>query len=415
MELKINQEFKNLIPPLTPDEYKMLANSIITEGCRDAIVVWNNIIIDGHNRYEICTTNNIEFRTVSRTFDNEERAKDWIDSNQLSRRNLTEDQRKILIGRRYNREKNNHGGTGRNQYNKVQSDQIDHSAKTADKIANEYNISAPTVRRYSTDATYFEKIQEEEPELASQIWSGEKKLTQIKNEDKKLKREQIIKTNAPLYKNTELITLIEGDIFDVINEVQDKSIDCLCVDPPYHVMEDYDWDKQEIDFLDRWITTIKSKLKNEYTGFIFCDARMIYEFETVIKTHFDIKNRLIWLRKNMANGRVIKSKFISSYEVIFYFGNKDLNLPEDWGSERFDSFEYAVPQSNFSEGKFHPTQKPIELIKRLINVGSHEGESVLDCFAGSGTTGIACKELNRKCILIERESEYINTIKGRLL
>mgnify|MGYP002813614194 CR=1 FL=1 len=58
--LIINQDFKNLLFPLSTDEYKTLTDSIVTEGCRDSIVVWNNIIIDGHNRYNICIDNELK-------------------------------------------------------------------------------------------------------------------------------------------------------------------------------------------------------------------------------------------------------------------------------------------------------------------------------------------------------------------
>lgn len=210
------------------------------------------------------------------------------------------------------------------------------------------------------------------------------------------------------------IILLEGDIFDKINEIKNNSIDLFITDPPYGVKKDCEWDKQNNDFLNNWVKAVIPKLKKEFIGFIFCDSRMLYEFETVIKQHFTIKNRLIWIRKNLSMGRVIKDKFISSYEVIFYFGTKELNLPDEWGEERFDSFEYAVPQTNFKDCKYHPTQKPLELFKRLIKLGSQEKNLVLDCFAGSGTTGVACKELNRNCVLIEREQEYIDIIKGRL-
>ena len=60
--LKIDPEFKALIPPLTPDERAGLEASILTEGCRDALIVWGDILIDGHNRYEICTKHNIPYK-----------------------------------------------------------------------------------------------------------------------------------------------------------------------------------------------------------------------------------------------------------------------------------------------------------------------------------------------------------------
>lgn len=86
--MKIDAEFQSLIPPLTFEEKKMLEESILSEGCRDAIVVWNDTIIDGHNRYEICTKHNIPFEIVNRDFDSRNDAIEWIIKNQFGRRNL---------------------------------------------------------------------------------------------------------------------------------------------------------------------------------------------------------------------------------------------------------------------------------------------------------------------------------------
>ena len=86
--MKIDVEFQSLIPPLTYEEKKMLEESILSEGCRDAIVVWNDTIIDGHNRYEICTKHNIPFETVNRDFDSRNDAIEWIIKNQFGRRNV---------------------------------------------------------------------------------------------------------------------------------------------------------------------------------------------------------------------------------------------------------------------------------------------------------------------------------------
>jgi len=160
-----------LIPPLTEDEYSRLENSILTDGCRDAIVAWNNIIIDGHNRYEICKKHGINFAIVEKAFIDIEAAKDWMDSNQLARRNLTPDQRQILIGRRYLREKLKHGG------DRKSSGQIDH-LKTSEKLAEEYKVAPKTVRRYAETAKQFEQLQKEKPELAKEIFQGKKTMAE---------------------------------------------------------------------------------------------------------------------------------------------------------------------------------------------------------------------------------------------
>jgi len=213
--------------------------------------------------------------------------------------------------------------------------------------------------------------------------------------------------------NSTKITHLEGDCLELLKGVPDKSVDCLLTDPPYSVMDDYEWDKKDVDFYHQWLSQVKPKLKGRHTGFVFFDARRLYEFEAILRHYFPIQNRIIWIRKNMSKGRVVKNSFISSYEVVFYFGNRELDLPKNWGAERFDSCEYAVPQSNFNDKKLHPTQKPINLILHLLKVGSYPGDVVLDCFAGSGVVGRACKIIgNRKCILIEKEPEYNDLIRA---
>ena len=96
-DLIIDPEFAALIPPLTSDEFSGLEKSILEEGCRDAIIVWGNIIIDGHNRFNICSKHNIPYRTEYRDFPNREAAMLWMLQNQLSRRNLNDFQRVEMV------------------------------------------------------------------------------------------------------------------------------------------------------------------------------------------------------------------------------------------------------------------------------------------------------------------------------
>ena len=96
-EIIIDPEFAALIPPLTPDEFSGLEKSILEEGCRDALIVWGNIIVDGHNRFNICSKHNIPYRTEYRDFPNREAAMLWMLQNQLSRRNLNDFQRVEMV------------------------------------------------------------------------------------------------------------------------------------------------------------------------------------------------------------------------------------------------------------------------------------------------------------------------------
>lgn len=93
MRIVIDDEFKSLIPPLTQEEYQGLSDSIQKEGCRDALVLWGDILVDGHNRYEICERFRIPFKTVQMDFKDRNEAMLWMMHNQLARRNLNDFQR----------------------------------------------------------------------------------------------------------------------------------------------------------------------------------------------------------------------------------------------------------------------------------------------------------------------------------
>ncbi len=149
MKLKVNNDLKTIIPSLSKEEYVGLEKSILAEGCRDAIVVWNDIIVDGHNRYEICQRHNVAFNTVEKEFDSFSEAKMWMITNQLGRRNLTTEQRNYLIGKQYQERKLNVGGNRGNQYTggKVACPQNEDLAKTAEILADEHKIGRATVER----------------------------------------------------------------------------------------------------------------------------------------------------------------------------------------------------------------------------------------------------------------------------
>jgi hypothetical protein len=144
--IKIDREFKNLIPAISDDERAQLEDNIVEfGGARDPLVVWSNgdrdILIDGHNRYEICTRLGLPYHVESMQFADRDEAADWIDRNQLGRRNLSRQDYKLLLGRRYNRAKKQHGGE------REASGQNVHLPKTSERIAKEHAVDEKTVRR----------------------------------------------------------------------------------------------------------------------------------------------------------------------------------------------------------------------------------------------------------------------------
>lgn len=89
MQLKINETFSNLMPPLQDMEFELLTRSILEDGCREPLVAWNGILIDGHNRYRICQEHNIPFSVKEMQFSSKGEAVTWCIRNQIGRRNLT--------------------------------------------------------------------------------------------------------------------------------------------------------------------------------------------------------------------------------------------------------------------------------------------------------------------------------------
>lgn len=180
----IDDEFRKQIPPLAPEELGQLEQSILAEGCRDALIIWRQpdgtcVLVDGHNRFDICERHKLDFPSVEKEFPSREAAADWIDANQLGRRNLTPDAFRLLLGRRYNRTKKPVGAPkgNKNRAAENQCVQIDHidsgepevaNVRTAEKLAESHGVSEATVRRAGKFAEAIEKA----PELAKAITQG---------------------------------------------------------------------------------------------------------------------------------------------------------------------------------------------------------------------------------------------------
>jgi len=188
-KLKTDEEFKRFISPLSAAERKQLEENILQDGCRDALVVWDETIIDGHNRYEICTKHKIPFAIDNIDFQSRESAISWICANQLGRRNISEETRRYLIGKRYEVEKRlneQRNTSGINQYtigevfyqNDKKPEFDENTRNTGEKISKEYRIGPATVVRYGRYARALDTITKVTPELSDKIISGQLKLTQ---------------------------------------------------------------------------------------------------------------------------------------------------------------------------------------------------------------------------------------------
>ena len=183
--LTIDPEFASKIPPLREEEMKQLEENILADGVViNPLIVWNDVIVDGHNRYHILQKHpEIQFTTYEKQFPDRYAAISWICKNQLGRRNLTPQQFKYLIGQQYDAEKLAERFRG-NQYTSVERSgcgQIVHNQnpeRTAEKIARENNLNEKYVRRAGHFAQGVDAAEEAVPGIKQEILTGSIKPTE---------------------------------------------------------------------------------------------------------------------------------------------------------------------------------------------------------------------------------------------
>lgn len=145
--IRIYEEFKGFIAPLSEEEIIRLENNILQEGIRDPLMLWKNedeyVLIDGHNRYAIAQKHGLDFPYKTMEFNDKEEVEIWMVNNQLGRRNISSIQRKYLLGQKYETEKRMYGT---NRFTML-LEENENKGKTKEKIAQEENISESTVMR----------------------------------------------------------------------------------------------------------------------------------------------------------------------------------------------------------------------------------------------------------------------------
>ena len=182
-EIIIDEQFRFLLPELELDTYRGLEANILVNGCLFPLVLWNGILIDGYNRYKICTEHDIPFDTINMEFDTREEAIIWIIRNQIERRNLTPIQLSYFRGLHYTADKELHGGDRRSEdkFSSVQNAHLK-SGSTAGRLAGQYNVSRDTIKRDEKLAQALNKMGEKYLEAKRKILSGKISVNKSKLE-----------------------------------------------------------------------------------------------------------------------------------------------------------------------------------------------------------------------------------------
>lgn len=157
-------------------------------------------------------------------------------------------------------------------------------------------------------------------------------------------------------------------------------------------------------FMQAWIRAVKPYLANKNSFYVFNSDKMLFALEDAFTAEgIKFGQLLIWIKNSAVVGRL---DYLPQHELIAY----------GWhGKHKFvkskDKSVLFYPKPNKSV--LHPTMKPIGLLRRLILNSSNRGETVYDCFGGSGSTLIACEQTKRRCLMVELDPEYCQTIIDR--
>jgi site-specific DNA-methyltransferase (adenine-specific) len=421
--LEVNEEFKKLIPPLSKEEYEQLETNCLNEGIREAILTWNGVIIDGHNRYEIAKRWNLDFQTKSKNFKDEIDVRIWMRNNQKGRRNLSKawlielelgnKQDLSLRGEIIFKEKAVFKG---NQYSAPLSlNDNEPKHDTRKEIAKAAGVSTGMI-------AMSEIVKEKSPELWEKAKEGEITVTsaykEIKKEEKKANFEQKkAEFEKPIKEvNTNQI-ILHGDSVEILPTLDENSFDLLLSDPPYGMDFKSGWsDKDKIanDKIEDTITLFENVLresvpllKDDAHFYLFGNIEYISEIRPIIEKYLNLKNILIWDRRVIGMGDL--KTFGKSYDVVYFGYNKvwkDLNGTRD---RDILSFNRVDPAKNI-----HPTEKPTDLLEYLIKKSTNENDKILEPFAGGGSTLLACKNTNRQATGIEIEEQYVKLIETRI-
>jgi len=416
-KLKIDEEFKNLIPPLTTDEFNQLESNILKEGVRDKIVTWRGVIIDGHNRYKICKKNDIEFKTKELELADRYEIINWIIENQLGRRNISDISRNELMGRRYKNEEKHQG--------KRTDLTFGHCAQKSisEKIANDYDVNEGTVRRQVKLSNSLDKIKKS---------GGEDFYNNIRTEKIETTQKDIIKLGSlkrkrrrrVINKIKELNIDVKTAIKQVERESQQKKADSITLDS-----DDY-------EIIPKDFTKIKRKtIKRESVDAIFTDPPYPEEYLHLWRDLGKFANRvlkpsafLVAYSGEMHLPKVIEmlSESLEYYWTfaLIHKGATQIvsgrNIQCGWKPilvfQKAPFKKLKEPMWDCIEGEgrekdLHDWQQSNNEMKGLIESFTKVGDLIVDPMVGSGTIMLSAIDTKRKCIGIEKDKNTFKILK----
>lgn len=410
-------EYADLFPMLDDDALAELTADVRSNGLLEAIVLYEGKILDGRNRYLACREAKVEPRFEQYRGND---ALQYVVSKNLHRRHLNSSQRAAIaldvlpmLEAQARKRQVELAGTRPN----TGDDLVEKIPEGSKGRAREQAAAMlGTNPRYVSDA---KKIKDKAPDLLEEVRNGNLTIGEAKNELKRRELRQEYKEKAEAVKEDAAPDIIwnEGSFQDHIDSLRDGTINVILTDPPYGM--DYQshrrgvlFDKIENDspqsataVLREALSKLKPKLADDAHVLVFCTWRNEHEtMEALRATGYRVIGSLVWIKDNHGSGN-LQSGFAPMHERIVHAIKGAPAL-----LKRIPDVLYAKKVST----DIHPTEKPVTLLKQLIEVTCPEGGMVADPFGGVGSTLEAAKQCKRAAWGCELVNDYYVAGKARL-
>ena len=396
--MKIKEEFKNLIPALSVEEFKQLEENCLAEGIRDAIITWHCYIIDGHNRYEIATKNELQYESIEKSFDSEDDVKEWMIHNQFGRRNLSNYQRSVLAlelesvfsERAKEKQKLSEGKGIQKSEDLKQSEVV--TIKEVAKVANVSHDTIAKVKVIQATAT---------PEVKAKLSTGEVSINQVYQDIKKEEKQQI-KTDererlAKIGKNKKIeIDFRLGDFEEVFADLPDGSIDCIITDPPY-----------PYEFIEVWTKLSRfAKRVLKPNGYCIAYSGQMYLPDVIKRMNEHLDYYWTFAVYHEGQTQIVNGiNLMCRWKPVLIFQNGKKKIENTFQ-------DYFISEQREKNG--HDWQQSKSGVCYLIEMFTKEGDTIFEPFAGSVTTIIAARDKNRNILSAEIDEKTYNIAKALL-
>jgi hypothetical protein len=405
---RVDPEFQSLIAPLKPEERRQLESNLLAEGCRDAVVTWRGILLDGHNRREICSRLDIPFKTCEMELPSREAAKLWIEENQVGRRNLSADQRaaiafrilqrRVAMSKRERARKGGlAGGSGRSGISLVDGAASKLAGTTEPQrqrlreiAAAKHGISQRSIRAIA-------EIAKCDATLPDRIAAGVLTIKQAKAqlvEDARSERRR-----AALKSNPKGCGIYTGD-FSLLNRlVPDNSVDLFLTDPEYRAAAIPDYG--------RLAELAQRKLKPGRLCAVMCGQMHLAEILAEMIKHLDYYWLCAVRQTGPARCRIWPRKISNKFKPVLLFVKRP-------SSKRVAHSFLTDLIVGTPDKEHHSMGQGVDEFRYFVERLTEPGQLCVDPFGGGGCVPEACVAANRRYIATEIDPGVAAAARARI-